>query len=264
MSTVAAVLNLALGVVYVSIGTMISLDLEKAIRRRGWSHFGVAWLTIMFTCGAHHLVHGLHLGAEGRAIGVLDIVTVGVGLPAGVIWSMLRIEAVRGGRGDRYVRATPRWLRGLAAGYAAVALAAAVGAVVLLTGSVVPDARVLPNLMLVVLYLGIFGVLLRGQLGNRATLGGWSLSGMALMMIFYTCALMHGVYVLYASAGAFAPDAHGLWVDWASVPAGLYFFWVVRGLETGTLTDWNDRFEAIEDLGTPAAAPEPDLAGVGG
>ena len=33
---------------------------------------------------------------------------------------------------------------------------------------------------------------------------------------------------------------HGLTVDWLSVPAAVYFVWVVRSLYRGTLTDWNE------------------------
>ena len=73
----------------------------------GFSHFGAAWIAMAFTCGPHHWVHGVHLGFEGRAAGVLDFVAVLVGVPAGVIWFLLRVEAFRGGRGDRFIRGTP-------------------------------------------------------------------------------------------------------------------------------------------------------------
>lgn len=252
MSMTAGLLNLTLGLVYLGIGTIVAIDLEKDIRRRGYSHFGVSWLTIMYTCGFHHLVHGVHLAAEGRQIGWLDTIAVASGLPAGIIWSALRIEAVRGGRGDRFIRGTPAWLRRLAWAYGIGAILASGVAMVVLANGVHSDTRLLPNVLLVVLYIGIGAVLLRGQLGNREDLGGWSVSGLSLMMVFPTCALMHAVYIVYTATGAFAPDYHGLWADWVSVPAALYFFWVVRGLETGTLKDWNDRFESIEDLSPTA------------
>lgn len=257
---VAGVLNLFLGAVYWGIGSLIAVDLEQSMRRRGWSHFGVAWLTIMFTCGAHHLVHGVHLTAEGRSVGDLDILAVAMGVPAGIIWSALRIDAHRGGRGDRFVAGTPAWLRVLGWGYGLLTGVCVVAAVAVLRGGVGGDPRVLPNVFLLVLYVGIGWYLYRGQRRNRRGLGGWSTSGLALMMIFPTCAMMHGVYVVYASVAAFSPDYHGLWADWLSVPAALYFFWVVQGLEHGTVRDWNTRFEAIDDL----AEPDRRLVGVGG
>ncbi len=247
MDMTAGILNLVLGVVYVGIGTLIAIDLDADMRRRGWSHFGVSWLTIMFTCGAHHLVHGVHLSAEGRGIGPLDILAVGLGIPAGGIFSWLRIQSRRGRTGDRTITGTPPWLRRLAIGYgAAAALTVVVGVTAVVTDGVRPDPRLLPNIALVALYIGVGAVLWRGQVRNRQRYGAWSLSGLSLMMIFPTCALMHAVYVLYAATGQFAPDYHGLWVDWIGVPSALYFLWVVRGLERGTLTDWNERFEDID------------------
>lgn len=257
MALTAGLLNLLIGLIYVVIGTMITVDLEKEIRQRGYSHFGVAWLTIMYTCGAHHLVHGVHLTAEGRGIGALDVLAVGIGVPAGVVWSALRIEARRGGRGDRYIPGTPTWLRWTAVGYALTAVAIVALSVPLISGGFDPDPRLIPNVLIAVLYTGIGVGLWRGQLRNRDTLGGWSLSGLSLMMIFPTCAIMHALYVVYSGSGYFFPDYHGLWADWLSVPAALYFFWVVAGLETGTVRDWNEKFEAIEDL----SAEHADLGG---
>lgn len=66
MTVLTGLANLGLGLVYLGIGVLIAIDLEGAMRRRGYSHFGVAWLSIMFTCGAHHLVHATHLQI-GRA-----------------------------------------------------------------------------------------------------------------------------------------------------------------------------------------------------
>ncbi len=259
MAVTAGLLNLALGVVYVLIGTMIAIDLEQEMRRRGWSQFGVSWLTIMFTCGAHHLVHGVHLAGEGRSIGWIDIMAVALGLPAGTIFSWLRIQSRRGGAGDRLIAGTPAWLRTLAAGYvAAVAVVVVSGLTIVITRGVAADSRLMPNLLLTALYIAIGGVLWRGQARNRSSFGGWSTSGLSLMMIFPTCALMHGVYVIYAVSGAFLPDYHGLWVDWLSVPAALYFLWVVQGLERGTLADWNERFENIEGEADNPVSSTPD------
>ncbi|AXV05399.1 hypothetical protein DVS28_a0698 [Euzebya pacifica] len=260
MIVATALLNLLMAVIYMAIGTMIAMDLERAIRRRGWSHFGVAWLSIMYTCGAHHLVHGIHVLAEGREVGPADLVAVAMGIPAGGLWALLRIEASRGGRGDRYVRGTPTWLRVVAGAHLVAAGATLVVGLRLLTGATDLDTRLIPNILLVGLYLGIGAALMRGQLHNRREHGGWSLSGLSLMMIFPTCAVMHASYVVYAGSALFAPDFHGLWVDWLGVPAALYFFWVVRGLETGTVKDWNERFESIEDLGDRAAASSADAA----
>jgi hypothetical protein len=93
--------------------------------------------------------------------------------------------------------------------------------------------------MLVGLYGAIGYFLARTQLANRKPLGGWSLSGLALAVVFPTCALMHGVYALYALSGKYALDYHGFVIDWLAVPAAMYFLWVVHGLYKGTFRDWN-------------------------
>lgn len=83
---------------------MTAVEMLRNRRTMGFSHAGAAWIAMAFTCGPHHWVHGLHVAFEGRTGGPLDLVAVVVGLPAGVIWFLLRIEAFRGGRGDRLLK----------------------------------------------------------------------------------------------------------------------------------------------------------------
>lgn len=81
--------------------------------------------------------------------------------------------------------------------------------------------------------------IVRTQLRNHPLMGGWSVSGLCLSTIFPTCALMHGVFAVYALAGTYHHDIHGGLIDWFSVPAGAYFLWVVRRLYRDSLRDWN-------------------------
>ena len=83
--------------------------------------------------------------------------------------------------------------------------------------------------MLVVLYSAIGYYLARTQIANRRPLGGWSLSGLALTIVFPTCAVMHGIYAYYSLTGRYACDVHGLGIDCFAVPAAVYFLWVVHG-----------------------------------
>ena len=108
-------LNLLLGVVYLSYGAMTIIDLRRGWDERGFSHFGLAWIAMAFTCGPHHFEHGLHIALAGRNGGALDLIAVVVGLPAGVTWFLLRVEALAGGRGDRFISGTPRWVAALPA-----------------------------------------------------------------------------------------------------------------------------------------------------
>jgi hypothetical protein len=265
MSTTVGLLNAVLGAIYLQYGTMTLLEMRRDWGRLGFSHFGAAWVAMAFTCGPHHMVHGVHILAEGRHGGVLDLIAVLVGFPAGVVWFLLRVEAFRGGRGDRHLAGTPPWL------VAAPVLAGAyLGAVVVSVfngpspqlGRVV---AVLPNLMLVVIYMTIGFFLIRTQLANRRPLRGWSVSGLALSAVFPTCAVMHGIYALYVVTTRYSADVHGLVVDWLSVPAGLYFLWVVQALYRGSFRDWNSVKGSAPGLGggpAPAASVGPAAARV--
>jgi hypothetical protein len=101
------------------------------------------------------------------------------------------------------------------------------------------DPRMVPNIHLVALYMMIGWYLLTTQLRHRGPLGGWSVSGLSLTCVFPTCAIMHAAWLLYAARGVYDLDAHGLVIDWLSVPAAMYFLWVVRSLHLGVSTDWN-------------------------
>ena len=238
MGTTVGVLNLILGAVYTAYGILTIADMRRGWRTLGFSHFGMAWIFMAFTCGPHHLVHGAHIVFEGRAGAPLDLVAVLVGFPAGVVWFLLRVEALTGGRGDRFVPGTPAWveiLPTLGGAYAVWLAGSALGVGAL---GLVSDPGIAPNLVLIVLYGAIGAVLLRTQLANRVASGGWSLSGLALTVVFPTCGLMHGAYALYVSAGRYDADVHGIWIDTLAVPAAAYFLWVVWSIASGRIRDW--------------------------
>jgi hypothetical protein len=238
MRLLVAYLNLGLGMVYTSYGLMTAVDLKRGWRTGGFSHFGAAWLAMAFTCGPHHLEHGLHQLA-GRPGGSLELFALVAGAPAGVTWFLLRIEAMQGGRGDRPLSGTPGWLRLaplLTATYVAVVVA---GVAVVARHGGTFDPRGTPSVLLVGLYTMVGYYLLRTQLHRHRTVGGWSTSGVALTAVFPTCAVMHLSWLAYAATGTYDIDWHLLTIDWLSVPAAVYFLWVVRALALGTLSDWN-------------------------
>jgi hypothetical protein len=239
VSTAVAALNVVLGLVYLQYGTMTMLDMRRNWKTMGFSHFGAAWIAMAFTCGPHHVEHGLHIFAAGRAGGVLDLVAVAIGFPAGVAWFLLRVEAFRGGQGDRFIAGSPGWvlaLPTLAGVYVTAIVAAGLG----FDGYAAERLILaLPNVLLVGLYCTIGYYLVRTQLANRRPLGGWSASGLALAIIFPTCAIMHGVFALYVLTNTYDADVHGLMIDWLSVPAAAYFVYVVQALYSGKFRDWN-------------------------
>jgi hypothetical protein len=244
-------LNVILGLVYCQYGSMTLIDMRRNWGRLGFSHFGAAWIAMAFTCGPHHIMHGVHLLTAAGRTGWLDLLVVVVGFPAGVTWFLLRVEAFRGGAGDRLLEGDP---------LAVVSLPTIAGVYIAVLVSILAQAGrfgtshlvgVVPNLLLVAIYSVIGYYLIRTQLANRRPLGGWSLSGLALAVVFPTCAVMHGIYTYYAMSGTYGPAVHATVTDWIAVPAGLYFLWVVQALYRGTYRDWN---HAHVPRGEPQAA----------
>ena len=239
MRIAVALANIGLGTIYTSYGLMTIVDLKRGWRTNGMSHFGLAWIAMAFTCGPHHLEHGLHVAYSNSNAGPLDLAVVLVGAPAGVTWFLLRIEALKGGRGDRVITGTPWYVRAIA--WASVVyLGVLVGAIyVTLRHSPHFTPRMTPNLLLLGLYSVIGFYLLRTQLANRATTGTWSVSGLSLTIVFPTCGAMHALFAVYAAAGQYVVEWHGLAIDWLAVPAAIYFVWVTRNLSLGIFQDWN-------------------------
>jgi hypothetical protein len=239
MNVAVAVLSIVLGFVYILWGAMTVAEFRRGWRQYGFSHFGAAWIAMTFACGPHHLVHGVHILFEGRQAGVVDLVALAVGAPAGIVWFLLRLEAFNGGSGDRFVSGTPAWLMALPV-VSGVYVGALVAAAIELGGfdaANLPAA--LPGFAIATIASVIGAYLIRTQLANRQPLGGWSVSGIALAFVFPSCGAMHAVHSLYILNGQYAFDIHGAVIDWLTVPAGLYFLWVVQALFRGSFRDWN-------------------------
>lgn len=243
MTGAAAALNIAVGLAYVYIGSLTARELVRGWKTLGYSHFGVAFLSLAWTCGPHHLAHGLHL-LEGRSGGGMDIITAAIGLPAGALWVSLRVEAERGGRGDRFIEGTPWWMHAFSPALAVYLTTIGIGIWHRISSGTVP-LFILPNLLLVVIYALIGVFLLRTQLRNRAIEGGWSASGLLLSGVFLTCSVMHLAWASYAVSGRNHFDPHGAVIDWVSVPAGAYFLLVVRGLYRDALRDRNGASDEV-------------------
>jgi len=245
MHYLVGLLNVGLGCVYTSYGIMTGIDMRRGWSRYGFSHFGAAWLAMAFTCGPHHLEHGLHQIFAGRSGAGLEVLALLAGAPAGVVWFLLRIEALRGGRGDRPIRGTPAWVRALPYLGAVYVAALGAGILVVVRNGMTFDPRMTPSVLLLGLYTMVGYYLLRSQLNRHAAEGGWSTSGISLTAVFPTCALMHVSWLVYASVGTYDIDWHLLTIDWLSVPAAIYFVWVVRSLSLGGLSDWNQASEGV-------------------
>jgi len=229
-------LSIVLGLAYLVLGGLAVAEVVHDYRTRGLSQFGLAFAAMAASCGPHHVIHGLHL-LEGIDTNGLTGVTILVGLPAGLVFVGLRVEAVTGGRGDRFIEGTPAWLVGTALGFlVAAGMLSALAVQRLAHGHPLSWAAAGPNLFVTGTYGLVGALLIRTQMRRHLDLGGWSLSGLALSGIFPTCALMHLLYALTARS-----DVHILPVDELGVPASAYFLWVVYGLYREAIGDWNRR-----------------------
>jgi len=255
MITAAGLLNVLIGFVYLQYGTLTAIEMRRDWSRLGFSHFGAAWIAMAFTCGPHHMIHGVHILFEQRSAGALDLIAVAVGAPAGLTWWALRLEAHRGGRGDRHIAGNPLWVMALPTLFGMYVTA--LGAAVITAGPVHWDrlASLIPNMLLVPLYLTIALYVTRTQIANQRPLGGWSVSGLSLGIVFWTCAVMHAVYAFYSLTGRYALDTHGYVIDIIGVPAAIYFVGVVRGLYRGSFKDWNSVSRSFDGAASPVTVP---------
>ena len=95
MTVAAGVLSLLIGNAYLLLGVLTGRELLRHRRTRGWSHFGGAFMVMAFTCGPHHLVHATHLLFEGDVANGPVLASLLLGLPPGMVFIALRLEARR-------------------------------------------------------------------------------------------------------------------------------------------------------------------------
>src|SRR4051812_36876576 len=113
MTPVVASANLLLGAAYLALGVIVLIELRSNWGEPDVWRFGAALAAMAFTCGPHHVTHGMHVGFEHQGAGRLDLVTVLVGLPPAMVFLGLRIEALTGRRGDRWIAGNPGWVQAL-------------------------------------------------------------------------------------------------------------------------------------------------------
>jgi len=231
-----AAISFLLGVAYLALACIAIIEVKQARRTRGISRFGMAYVGMALSCGPHHLIHGVE-ALQGVNINVPVFASVLIGLPAGVVFVGLRVEAMLGGRGDRHIQGTPA---ALIIGALLFCFAAGVLVTVALRGlghgHSLEALATVPNLIVTVTYGAVGVLLLRTQALRRVALGGWSLSGLSLGAIFPSCALMHLIFALSARSELSICPA-----DLFGVPASFYFLWVVHRLYRQSMIDWNRR-----------------------
>ena len=248
-----------IGLAYTGLGLLTIYELCRERHRRGLSQFGMAFALMAFTCGPHHLLRGLDTYTSPMDPSPGTFFALLVGLPAGLVFVGLRIEALFGGPGDRTLQYLPGFVPMLA-----VFAAASGGAIIaglLLTGARLHGLFVLSNVVLIASYLAVGWYILSTQVTRYPRTRTWSLSGVALGFVFPTCALMHAAHVLSghaykvseATAGTaghvhdtlLASASHTHWapalvvLDTIGIPASVWFLVVVRRLYHQGMSDWN-------------------------
>ena len=232
---VTGILALATGLAYTALGVITVHELIRHRRDRGFSHFGLSFAVMAFTCGTHHLVHAYrHLVLREPAHGPMQA-AMAIGAVPAVVFIALRLEAAFGGRGDRLVR------NRRAFELLPLVLVAAAGATVWEalrhTATMAVDLRaLLPNIVLFVNYALVGYFTARTQLARRPLLDGWSLWGVAMSGVFLTCAMSHLVAGLLTGS-----NPAGVLFDNVGVPASIYFMWAVYRLNKDSERDWNRR-----------------------
>lgn len=267
ITLVIGVGNLLIGLAYTGLGLLSAWETYSLHRYRGWSRFGIGFALMAASCGPHHLIHGWHALREGDSSWPMLAVTL-MGLPAGLIFVGLRFETALGGAGDRPFGSSRYWAISLVAAFAVAvgwltgwtlarpapvfasqAICTVLG---LSTRTAVAgvgldlDSLILPANLFVVVTYGMVGWCLADyQVRRHVAKGDWSLSGVSLAGVFFSCALMHLIYATTELHPAILP------FDLLGIPASIYFLWIVKRVHSDSVVDWNRR-----PLVGAAATPE--------
>lgn len=263
MSLVIGLGNLAIGLAYAGLGLLSAWEAISLHSYRGWSRFGIGFSLMAASCGPHHLVHGWCV-LQGESVSWPMFAATLIGLPAGLTFVLLRFETMCGGQGERLLAAPPHrvallvgaltvvagWLAAWAfvrpgADVAFQVVCTSAGLVVREGGIDFASVAFLANVFVTVTYGMVGWYLADHQVRRYLTSGTWSLSGVALTGVFFTCAQMH---LIDASTGG---NNLMLVFDLIGIPASIYFLRVVKQVHSDSVLDWNRR-----PLVGAAAAPE--------
>ena len=265
MSLIIGIGSLMIGIAYAGLGLLSAWEAISLHGHRGWSRFGLGFSLMAASCGPHHLVHGWHV-LQGETISYPMFAATLIGLPAGLVFVLLRFETVLGGQGDRWVAVSAHRAMLLVGAFMLVAgalaawtfaqpgadlafqfLCTSVGLADRTTGVGIDYGSVtfLANMFVVITY-GMVGCYLADrQVRSYLTNGGWSLSGAALTGVFFTCAQMHFIDATARGNGLL------LFFDLIGIPASIYFLWVVKQVHNDSVIDWNRR-PLVGAAATPA------------
>lgn len=250
MTLVIAFSNLAIGLAYCGLGFLSAWEAITLHRFRGWSRFGLGFSLMAASCGPHHLAHGWHV-LQGESVAWPMFAVTLIGLPAGLIFLWLRIEAMWGGRGERWLTVSPDCAVLLVSAFGIVGGGLAACAYTQTGASFLPlcasakpgehsaidftSLTFLANVFVTVTYGMVGWYLGNHQVRRYLTSGNWSLSGVALTGVFITCAQIHLIDATTNSSQLM------LFFDLIGIPASVYFLRVVKQVHNDSVMDWNRR-----------------------
>ena len=111
MSYLAGAVALLSGGCFVVLGAVALWELLRERGRRGFSQFGTSLCAMLLICGAFHLAYAAYAVRGAGSFSLLVSAATLLGTVPVAAFTLLRVEALRGGRGDRFVDGTPSWLR---------------------------------------------------------------------------------------------------------------------------------------------------------
>lgn len=237
MSRAVGLLHLTVGCIALLLSALALVESIRSARLAAHRRFGLALSALGTTAAAHYIVAVLSRSGQGQHADGPRLAALVLALLPVAVFFWLRVEAYLDGPGDRFLDGRPAWVSLLPA-----AIACGAGAVLVTAwmnpppaarhgepGVVLRWAGLLPSIVLVAAWLAIGLSLMRGQQIRRALLGGWSLSGVVVTLIFPTGAVAYATQALTVR-----PTMASIVVDWLGVPAALWFWRECRRL-TGSL-----------------------------
>ncbi len=232
MTRAIIVFHLAIGLIAILFALLALVESLRSACLAAHRRFGLALSTLAATAAAHYVIAGLTGGDRAQGSVGPRFVAVALALLPVAVFFWLRVEAYFDGAGDRFLDGKPAWILLLPS------LVAGVAGAVLVTAwmnppPIMPESTalglrwlaVLPSILLVGTSIAVGWSLMRGQQTRHAVLGGWSMSGLAVTLIFPTSAVAYATQILTVR-----PTLLSSAIDWLGVPAAAWFWRECRRL----------------------------------
>ncbi len=215
MRLLAGAADIVIGVVYLLLG---GASLVESAGRQRCAHRGLGLALTALACagGSRAVLAGVDV-LVGRGPSSVPLVSATLlGLLPATVFCWLRYEAYLGGPGDRILHGSPGSVSLLPPGFAFAAGAILVLSWVDRPGGPNPALTIagVPPALIAAAFVGLGWHLLRAQQVRHGVAGCWSLSGLAVTLLFPTWAVTYASQVMVADT---APVIRLL--DWLTVPA---------------------------------------------